>query len=315
MRPATLARTAVAEFFASHRATHGGRMAKAKIGILGLGKIGRAAGENLLKDGYPVSAVRRASTADFPSVGGELVANAADLARGAQLLITCLPTVESMHEAFGGPSGLVAGAHDGLTVLEMGTFPVELKRQFADDLRAKGATMLDAPISGTPSMVANKAGVLFVSGDKAVAERWTDALASFAPKNFYVGEFGCGMAIKLVTNFLVGANSLAVAEAFAFGIKAGLDPDLMIKVIGPSAGGSRVFEFRAPMIAQRKFRPAPGPAHILWKDLQFIRDESERHGLAAPVLKAQLEWFGKMIAQGRENDEVAAIFELLEARK
>jgi 3-hydroxyisobutyrate dehydrogenase len=218
-----------------------------------------------------------------------------------------------MHEAYHGPAGLVQGTHPGLTVVEMGTFPVALKTELAERLRASGTPMLDSPISGTPSMVANKAGVLFVSGDKAVADRWTEVFSVFAPKNFYVGEFGCGMAIKLVTNFLVGANSLAVAEAFNFGIKAGLDPDLMIKVIGPSAGGSRVFEFRAPMIAQRKFRPAPGPAHILWKDLQFIRDENERLGLAAPILKAQLEWFGKMIAQGKENDEVAAIFEQLEA--
>lgn len=288
-------------------------MTKPVVGILGLGKIGRAAGENLLKEGYPVLAARRPSTEDFPKVGGQLVGNAAELARASDLLITCLPTVESMHEAFLGPQGLAKGAHDRLTVLEMGTFPATLKSELAAALRPKGATMLDAPISGTPSMVANKVGVLFVSGDQALAERWSEVFNAFAPKNFYVGEFGCGMAIKLVTNFLVGANSLAVAEAFAFGIKAGLDPELMIRVIGPSAGGSRVFDFRAPMIAQRKFKPAPGPAHILWKDLQFIRDESERHGLAAPVLNAQLEWFGKMIAQGKENDEVAAVFELLEA--
>ncbi len=173
--------------------------------------------------------------------------------------------------------------------------------------------MLDCPISGTPAMVAGKNGVLFVSGDKAVAERCTESFDVFAPKNFYVGEFGCGMAIKLVTNFLVGANSLAVAEAFLLGIRSGLDPELMIKVIGPSAGGSRVFDFRAPMIAARKFRPAPGPAHILWKDLQFIQEQSKQLGLAAPVLAAQMEWFGKMVRQGKQDDEVAAIFEMLEA--
>jgi 3-hydroxyisobutyrate dehydrogenase len=288
-------------------------MTKAKIGILGLGKIGRAVGENLLKDGYPVLAVRRPSTEDFTKVGGELTASAAELARTSDLVITCLPNEQTMQEGFNGPQGIVAGAHSGLTVLEMGTFSAQLKAQLAEALNARGTAMLDSPISGTPSMVANKVGVLFVSGDKAVAEKWTDLLNAITPKNFYVGEFGCGMAIKLVTNFLVGANSLAVAEAFAFGIKAGLDPELMIKVIGPSAGGSRVFDFRAPMIAQRKFRPAPGPAHILWKDLQFIREESDRLGLAAPLLKTQLEWFGKMIAQGKENDEVAAIFEQLEA--
>lgn len=285
---------------------------KPRIGILGLGKIGRAAGENLLKDGYAVTAVQRASTTDFVNVGGKLVASAAELARGSDLLITCLPTNESMHEAFGGADGLVAGAHSGLTVVEMGTFAVSLKTTLAAQLSERGAIMLDAPISGTPSMVANKMGVLFVSGDQTLCERYAEVFNAFAPKNFYVGEFGCGMAIKLVTNFIVGANSLAVAEAFAFGMKAGLDPDLMIKVIGPSAAASRVFDFRAPMIAKRTFRPAPGPTHILWKDLQFIRDESDRLGLPAPVLKTQLEWFGRMVDAGRENDEVAAVFELLE---
>jgi 3-hydroxyisobutyrate dehydrogenase-like beta-hydroxyacid dehydrogenase len=284
---------------------------KASIGILGLGKIGRAAGENLLKEGFPVAAVRRPSTEDFIKVGGTLVETAAELARRCELVITCLPSEESMHESFEGPRGLIAGAHKNLTVLEMGTFSVALKTELANGLRAKGTPMLDCPISGTPSMVANKAGVLFVSGDKAVAERWADAINAFAPKNFHVGEFGCGMAIKLATNFIVGANSLAVAEGFAFGIRAGLDPELMIKVMGPSAAGSRVFDFRAPMIAQRKFKPAPGPAHVLWKDLQLVKAESDRLGLAAPVLHTQLEWFGKMMSGGRQDDECAAVFEVL----
>jgi 3-hydroxyisobutyrate dehydrogenase len=286
---------------------------KQKIGILGLGKIGRAIGENLLKDGYQVSAVRRRSTEDFTSAGGKLFGSALELARACDVLITCLPTAESMHEAYEGREGLIAGAHGGLTVVELGTFPVELKSELAAKLKARQVPMLDCPISGTPAMVAGKNGVLFVSGDKAVAERCSEAFGAFAPKNFYVGEFGCGMAIKLVTNFLVGANSLALAEAFLLGIKSGLDPELMIKVIGPSAGGSRVFDFRAPMIAARKFRPAPGPCHILWKDLQFIQQQSSQLGLAAPVLAAQMEWFGKMVRQGRQDDEVAAIFEVLEA--
>ena len=285
---------------------------KQRIGILGLGKIGRAIGENLLKGGFPVAAVRRPSTADFGSVGGKLVDNAAELARSSDILITCLPTVESMHTAYEAKDGLIAGAHGALTVVELGTFSVKLKKALAAKLQDKKVPMLDCPISGTPAMVTGKNGVLFVSGDKAVAERCAEAFGVFAPKNFYVGEFGCGMAIKLVTNFLVGANSLAVAEAFLLGIRSGLDPDLMLKVIGPSAGGSRVFDFRGPMIAARKFQPAPGPCHILWKDLQFIQEQSRQLGLAAPVLAAQMEWFGKMVQMGKEDDECAAIFEVLE---
>jgi 3-hydroxyisobutyrate dehydrogenase len=182
-------------------------------------------------------------------------------------------------------------------------------------VKASGATMLDCPISGTPSMAAGKLCVLFVSGDKHVADPLQPLFDSFSPKNFYVGEFGSGMAIKLVTNFLVGVNTMAVAEAFQLGMNAGLDPNLMIKVIGPSAGGSRVFDFRAPMIAQRKYRPAPGPAIIIWKDLQFIKELSNGLGLPGPLLDTTYTWFKKMIDQGKQDDECAAIFEVLEAEK
>ncbi len=286
-----------------------------KIGILGLGRMGRAVGENLLKDGYKVVAVERPSTRDFAAVGGSLVASAAELARHCDIVISCLPHEESMQEAFEGNDGLIEGAGPGLIVVEMGTFAVSLKRPLAEKLAAKGAVMLDCPISGTPSMTVNRQCVLFCSGDKALVDKCQDIFDSFSPKNFYVGDFGCGMAIKLVTNFLVGVNSMAVAEAFLLGMNAGLDPEMMIKVIGPSAGGSRVFDFRAPMVAQRKFRPAPGPAHILWKDLQFIKEMSEGLGLPGPLLGTTYDWFKKMIDLGKQDDEVAAIFEVMEAEK
>lgn len=286
---------------------------KTKIGIVGLGKIGRAVGESLLQEGHEVHVVSRPSTLDFEKMGGQLHANASQVAQACELLITCLPDEQSMHEAYEGAGGIIAGCHDKLTIIELGTFSAGLKKKLADKCASKMSTMLDCPISGTPSMVAAKNGVLFISGDKAVAEGIQDIFNVFSPKNFYVGEFGCGMAIKLVTNFLVGANSLAVAEAFLLGMRSGLDPELMLKVIGPSAGGSRVFEFRGPMIAQRKFKPAPGPAHILWKDLQLIQEQSSMLGLSAPILAAQMEWFGKMMAQGKRDDEVAAVFEMLES--
>jgi 3-hydroxyisobutyrate dehydrogenase-like beta-hydroxyacid dehydrogenase len=218
-----------------------------------------------------------------------------------------------MHDAFLGDDGLIAGAHADLVVVEMGTFPVALKRTLADALAPTGALMLDCPISGTPPVVARREAMLFASGDEAVVCRCAPLFARFAPGHRYVGAFGNGMAMKLVTNLLVILNTMSLAEAFVLGTRAGLDPQDMIGAIGPSFAGSRVFDFRAPMMAERRFQPAPGPAAIVWKDLGFIREEAERLGLAAPLLATALDWYGRMIAAGRGADECAGIVEILDA--
>ena len=280
-----------------------------RVGILGLGKIGRAVASCLGPDGFELAAVRRPSTMDFE----RLLDTPATLARWSEVVVSCLATPDAMHEAFLGSNGLVAGAHAGLIVVEMGTFPARLKRELAEALAGQGAAMLDCPISGTPPVVARREGMLFVSGDEGIARACADLFESVSPKHRYVGEFGAGMTTKLVTNLLVILNTFSLAEAFVLGTRAGLDPQLMIETIGPSFAGSRVFDFRAPMMAERRFLPAPGPARIVWKDLQYIREEVECLGLAAPLLHTALEWYARMIEDGRGEEECAGIFETLGA--
>ena len=102
-----------------------------RIGILGLGRIGRAVASCLIADGLHVAAVRRPSTRDFPSLGGHLVESPAVLARESDVVISCLPTPEALREAFLGRDGLVLGAGPDVVVVEMSTFPVALKRAMA----------------------------------------------------------------------------------------------------------------------------------------------------------------------------------------
>lgn len=281
------------------------------VGVLGLGRIGRAAATNLIADGYDVRAVERASTYDFTTAGGALMPSAAALASACDIVVSCLATEAQMHDAYLAHDGLVAGARPGLVVVEMGTFPVALKQRLASAVASRGAAMLDCPISGTPPVVLKREAKLFVSGDADVARRCADVLHSIAPRHMHVGVFGSGMAMKLVTNFLVILNTLALAEGFALGTKSGLDGKLMIDAIGDSFAGSRVFDFRAPMMAARTYQPAPGPAAIVWKDLAYIREHGEALGLAGPLLETALQWYGRMIEAGRGSDECAGVFEVL----
>ena len=282
------------------------------IGILGLGLIGRVAAELLMPKGHVCYAVRRPSTGDFPDSGGKLVDTARELAEVSDIVISALPTVESAKDAFSGPNGLVAGAHAGLTIVEMNTFPLTAKEALKSMVDPSPATIVDSPISGTQPLIRAGKGVIMMSGDEAACAKIKPVLECIAPKTSYVGDYGTGIKLKLVINFLVGANTVALAEGMLLGATMGLTNQQMIDIIGPSAAGSVVFGMRAPIIAERKWQPCAGPSKLLWKDLDIVEQQSDALGLTAPMLRAANALYKKVAAADRLEDEVSVVFEILE---
>jgi len=282
-----------------------------RVGIIGLGNIGRACASNLIADGFTVFALSRPSTVDFIDDGGHLCADTAALTTGCEVIITCLASEQQMHSAYLGPQGLVTHARAGQIVVEMGTFPAAFKKPLADSLAAKGAIMLDCPISGIPATVLQRNAIMFVSGDEATAQSIQPMTDSIGPKSCYVGAFGGGMTAKLVTNLLVIVNSMAAAEAMVLSNLSGLDSKRMLSAVGPCAGGSAVLNYRGPMMAQRKYRPAAGSASIVMKDLAYIREHARAVGAATPLVETAIDWFTRMIEEGRAADECAAIYEVI----
>lgn len=282
-----------------------------RIGIIGLGKMGRACATNFMADGFEVWALKRPSTLAFAKEGGHLAGSVAELLSKVDVLVTLLATEGQMTETYSGPAGVIAHARPGLVVLEMGTFPVSLKQGFADGLAAKGAVMLDCPISGVPNHILQRSALVFASGEAKALASVQDIIASIGPKSVTVGDFGAGMATKLVANLLVIVNSMAVAEAMVLGNKSGLSSELIMKTVGPSAGGSRVFDYRGPLMVNRVYRPAMGTAGIILKDLGYIRAHARSIGAVTPLVETALVWFQKMIEQGRGEDECAGIYEVL----
>ncbi|MSO80057.1 MAG: NAD(P)-dependent oxidoreductase [Alphaproteobacteria bacterium] len=286
----------------------------ATIGVLGLGLIGGYAAETFLANGHRCLAVRRPSTEDFPARGGELVATPRELAAASEILVSALPGDDSIRSAMFGPDGVVAGAHDGLVIVEMNTAPVALKEELKAAIDRTPAIILDAPISGSRPMLAAGRGVIMTSGDAAAAERVRPVLELVAPKTMYVGAYGTGIKLKLVINFLVGANTVAIAEAMLFGHAMGLDSQTMLDVVGPSAGGSMGFNFRVPVIAARKWQPPSAPARLLYKDLKIIEAQVEALGLAAPAARLATGLYRQIEAAGRLEDDLSVVYEILEAQ-
>mgnify|MGYP000400713290 FL=1 len=284
-----------------------------KVGILGLGLIGRVAAEKLMPEGYECIAVRRPSTEDFPDVGGKLVETARELAEVSDIVISALPNVESAKTAMEGPDGLLAGAHDGLTIVEMNTFGVAVKEEIKALVDATPASILDCPVSGTQPIIRAGNGVIMMSGDEARCNAVKPVLEKICPKTFYVGDYGTGIKLKLMINFMVGANTVALAEGMLFGASMGLDPQLMIDIVGPSAAGSTVFNIRSGIIKDRAWQPCAGPSKLLWKDLDIVEEQADELGLSAPILRLCNDYYKKIEKAGRLEDECAVVYEILEA--
>lgn len=283
-----------------------------KVGILGLGLIGRLTAELIMPHGYECYAVRRPSTEDFPGMGGKLVDTPRELAETCDFLLSALPTVASARDTFYGDDGVIAGVHDGLIVIEMNTFPVAIKEELKAEIDKTSAIIVDCPISGTQPIIRAGKGVIMMSGDAAACERVKPMLEHVAPKTSYVGDFGTGIKLKLMINFMVGANTVALAEGMLFGAQMGLDNQTMLDIVGPSAAGSTVFGMRAGIIAERKWQPCAGPSKLLWKDLDIVEEQADALGLSAPLLRICNQYYKKVAAADRLEDECSVVFEILE---
>jgi len=283
-----------------------------KVGILGLGLIGSLSAEILMPEGYECAAVRRPSTESFPDTGGKLFDTARELAEWSDVVISALPNTEASRTALEGPDGLLAGAHEGLTIIEMNTFPVVEKERIKAQVDDTAARIIDCPVSGTQPIIRAGNGVIMMSGDEALCESVKPMLEKICPKTFYVGEYGTGIKLKLMINFMVGANTVALAEGMLFGAEMGLDPQLMIDIVGPSAAGSAVFGIRAGIIKDRAWQPCAGPSKLLWKDLDIVEEQADALGLSAPLLRICNDYYKKIEKAGRLEDECAVVYEILE---
>jgi len=281
------------------------------IGFIGPGKIGLPICENLIKNGYRVIGYRRSSMAEFEKIGGIAGQSARDIGRQAEVIFACLPSDAALDEVILGPNGIIHSARPGQIVVELGSHPVSVKQRYIAPLASQGATFLDGEVSGTPGMVAERKGVIYLSGDPDAADKLKPIVNAFAELCIYFGPFGAATKVKLINNFLVGLHIAGTAQAMAIGLKAGVDVELMIKAIAMGSGGSTQFAIRAPWMWQRRFLPQQGSAAGLAHYLDLAQDLGKQLDVATPLLDNLINVFERAIPAIGERD-VAAIIELFE---
>jgi 3-hydroxyisobutyrate dehydrogenase-like beta-hydroxyacid dehydrogenase len=281
------------------------------IGFIGIGRIGLPICGHLLKSGYRVVGYRRSSLGDFEKLGGVAAASAADVGEAADIVFMCLPSDGALEEVLNGPAGLKTSARPGQIVVEFGSHAVAVKKSYIAPLAEKGAVFLDGEVGGTPSMVAARKGVVYLSGEPSACEKLRPIVGNFAEICLNLGAFGASTVVKVINNILVGTHIAGAAQAMAIGLRAGVDVDLMIKAIAHGSGGSAQFGIRAPWMAQRKFLPPHGSVSGIVHYLERGKELADEVGVDAPLVDYLLDVFRHALPVVGERD-IAAVIEVFE---
>jgi L-threonate 2-dehydrogenase len=285
-----------------------------RVGVIGLGKMGLPIARNLMERGFAVIGYRRSGSPGLAAAGGAVAGSAAEVAAQADVLLSIVPDAEAVEEVILGPSGTLTTLRSGTIHLEMSTIDVDRKRQLRDATRARGGDLLDCPISGSPAMVAPRLATTFASGDPDAVATLTKVLDAISGPWVYAGPFGAGAHLKYIANLLLAVHTAAAAEAMELARRSGLDLGLVQKTLDTSIASSAIWTQRGPLMAERRWSPAPGPVRTLHPILEQIEDHAARTGLSASVFAAAKEIFDKALADGWGDLDIASVHDQVSGR-
>jgi 3-hydroxyisobutyrate dehydrogenase len=263
-----------------------------RIGLLGLGRMGQPMCLNLLRAGYTVAVndllAERVSAA--VAGGATWVASAPELAAGADVLITMLPgpvEVETVMLASPGGPGALLALRRGATWIDMTTGSPTLARTIADQARAHGVSVLDAPVGGGPQAATAGTLQIFVGGDPGVMESHRALLAVLGDPDriVHVGPSGTGCAAKLLVNLLWFGQAVANAEALMVADREGIDLEVFRGVVVAGSAASHFAEHEATELLAGDYLPAFSFARCC-EELRTVRDLVDGYFLDLPVTHA-----------------------------
>jgi 3-hydroxyisobutyrate dehydrogenase-like beta-hydroxyacid dehydrogenase len=286
-------------------------MAQQRVGMVGLGIMGSAMSFNLARAGFRVIGfdVVPRQRAAHTRAGGISARSPREVARRCGVVITSLPSALSLADT---AAELAASAKRGTVVIETSTLPIPVKEDARAVLAKRGVILLDCPLSGTGAQARAKDLLAYASGERAAYRKIVPVLQGFTSANYYVGPFGAGSKMKFVANLLVAIHNVAAAEAMVLGMKAGLDPAMILKVVAGGAGGSRMLQIRGPMMVKGDYSEATMKNEVWQKDMTVIGDFARGIDCPTPLFSASAPFYNAAMAMGLGKQDTGAVCAVLE---
>jgi 3-hydroxyisobutyrate dehydrogenase-like beta-hydroxyacid dehydrogenase len=284
---------------------------KPVVGFIGLGIMGSAMSANLVKAGFHVYGFDPSPKAqkEMKKKGVDIQASVSEVASKADQILLSLPAASILMHVV---EEISKSAKKGTIVAELGTLPIDAKESAKAVLEKVGMTLLDCPLSGTGAQAINRDLVVYASGDKKSIHKMSPVFEGFSRAMYNIGSFGQGMRMKLVANHLVAIHNVASAEAILLGVQMGLDAHQIVEVIGNSAGSSRMFQVRGPVMADRTWNEATMKIDVWNKDMHLIGEAIQEHAVPAPIFTATIPVYNAANALGHAKDDTAVVYKVLE---
>jgi len=240
--------------------------------------------------------------------GAEVADSAAAAAAEADVLLTSLADDAAVKAVFGAASD---GFHDGQIVLEMSTIAPETVRAIEPNVREHGATLLDAPVSGSVPVVERGELLIMVGGDAGALETARPALEALSKKILHMGELGAGAATKLAVNALVHGLAVALSESLVLAEKAGVDRSAAYEVFASGAAGAPFVQYKRPAFERPDETPVAFTLDLVAKDLDLILALAGRVGAPMPQAETNRREVRDAIVSGMSGRDMSALAEYL----
>ena len=282
-----------------------------KIGFVGLGNMGTGMANNILekinnKSDLYVYTRTLDKIKNFTDRGASGSNSIKEITNSVDVLLTCLPNVETSIELFMGENGIFQHANSNQVLVDHSTVDVKTSKECFDSASGKGLNFLDAPISGGPGGAADGTLTIMVGGEESSFKSAKEAFNMMGSKISHMGPSGAGTAMKLVNQLLVSTNTVAAAEAFVLAEQSGVNLTAAIDILSTSWGKSMMIERNGPITVEKEFENSPAPLRNLVKDLGIIKELTSQLGLNLPVTMASSGVVDETMRLDLEEPDIAA---------
>jgi 3-hydroxyisobutyrate dehydrogenase-like beta-hydroxyacid dehydrogenase len=273
--------------------------------------MGSRMAANLCRAGFEVHAWNRtrARAEELAQEHGAVVADTpADAARATALVITMVVDAPQVEEVLFGTGGAADGLGEGGLVADMSTIAPTASRAIAARLAERGASMLDAPVTGSKPKAEDGTLTIMAGGNAEDFDRARPVFEAMGKLVIHVGPQGHGSMVKLINNTVAAVNTAAVAEGLALGRRAGLDLDSLLEVVAAGSGASAMLDLKARPMIEHDYEPLFKLGHML-KDVRHCLAEAEALGVDLRVAAAAEALYAEADDAGHYDDDFAAVAE------
>lgn len=290
-----------------------GTLSGITIGFIGLGLMGRPMSLNLHRAGAELVIYNRSRGVvdELVGVGIEAAASPKDVAERAPIIVLIVSDTPAVERVLFGDDGVAHGLQTGAIVIDMGTTAVTATRNFAQQIKAKGAHYVDAPVSGGQVGAEAATLAIMVGTNEDTFARVEPIFKTLGKNITHVGEVGAGQVAKAANQIIVGLTIGAVAEALALAKRAGVDPGKVRQALAGGFAASRILEVHGLRMVDQTFDPG-GKATTQRKDLAQALELAQELGMELPATALNRDLYDKLIEMGGGELDHSALIKVLE---